>query len=231
MNGQNAHFGSPLNGAAPERISGGSSSGSASAVSNRPVRLRARQRHRRLGARAGEPLRPGRPAADARPGRAWRARSTSRRASTPAAGSRATCRPSPASPTCCSAPIRRPCRTRCACSRRATSGACSRPRCVDGAGRAAGAGRGGARRGRAGRRGARELRDDVLELSLPAGARGLAHRRRPDRSLRAAARAGREGALRLGARGERAQYDESRGLPRALPRLTSRRCSAATACC
>ncbi|MGZ5133466.1 MAG: amidase family protein, partial [Caldimonas sp.] len=35
MNGQNAHFGSPVNGAAPERISGGSSSGSASAVSNR----------------------------------------------------------------------------------------------------------------------------------------------------------------------------------------------------
>jgi amidase len=37
MNGQNAHFGAPLNGAAPERISGGSSSGSASAVSNRLV--------------------------------------------------------------------------------------------------------------------------------------------------------------------------------------------------
>jgi len=35
MNGQNAHFGSPVNGAAPERIAGGSSSGSASAVSNR----------------------------------------------------------------------------------------------------------------------------------------------------------------------------------------------------
>jgi amidase len=35
MNGQNAHFGSPLNGAAPDRIAGGSSSGSASAVSNR----------------------------------------------------------------------------------------------------------------------------------------------------------------------------------------------------
>jgi amidase len=35
MNGQNAHFGAPLNGAAPERISGGSSSGSASAVSSR----------------------------------------------------------------------------------------------------------------------------------------------------------------------------------------------------
>ena len=34
MNGQNAHFGSPVNGATPERISGGSSSGSASAVSN-----------------------------------------------------------------------------------------------------------------------------------------------------------------------------------------------------
>lgn len=35
MNGQNAHFGSPVNGAAPDRICGGSSSGSASAVSNR----------------------------------------------------------------------------------------------------------------------------------------------------------------------------------------------------
>jgi amidase len=34
MNGQNAHFGSPVNGAAPLRITGGSSSGSASAVSN-----------------------------------------------------------------------------------------------------------------------------------------------------------------------------------------------------
>ncbi len=34
MNGQNAHFGNPINGAAPQRITGGSSSGSASAVSN-----------------------------------------------------------------------------------------------------------------------------------------------------------------------------------------------------
>ena len=34
MNGQNAHFGAPVNGAAADRISGGSSSGSASAVSN-----------------------------------------------------------------------------------------------------------------------------------------------------------------------------------------------------
>lgn len=34
MNGNNAHFGAPINGAAPERISGGSSSGSASAVSS-----------------------------------------------------------------------------------------------------------------------------------------------------------------------------------------------------
>jgi amidase len=34
MNGQNAHFGSPVNGAAPDRISGGSSSGSAAAVSH-----------------------------------------------------------------------------------------------------------------------------------------------------------------------------------------------------
>jgi amidase len=35
MNGQNAHFGSPINGGAPDRITGGSSSGSAGAVSNR----------------------------------------------------------------------------------------------------------------------------------------------------------------------------------------------------
>jgi len=35
MNGSNVHFGAPVNGAAPERISGGSSSGSAAAVSNR----------------------------------------------------------------------------------------------------------------------------------------------------------------------------------------------------
>lgn len=34
MNGQNAHFGAPINGAAPERIAGGSSSGSAAAVSH-----------------------------------------------------------------------------------------------------------------------------------------------------------------------------------------------------
>jgi len=37
MNGNNAHFGAPINGAAPERITGGSSSGSASAVSSRLV--------------------------------------------------------------------------------------------------------------------------------------------------------------------------------------------------
>ncbi|MEQ1806830.1 MAG: amidase [Burkholderiaceae bacterium] len=34
MTGRNAHFGSPVNGAAPDRIAGGSSSGSASAVSH-----------------------------------------------------------------------------------------------------------------------------------------------------------------------------------------------------
>jgi amidase len=34
MNGKNAHFGTPRNGAAPDRIAGGSSSGSAAAVSN-----------------------------------------------------------------------------------------------------------------------------------------------------------------------------------------------------
>src|SRR5918998_457869 len=34
LNGKNAHFGTPVNGAAPDRIPGGSSSGSAAAVSN-----------------------------------------------------------------------------------------------------------------------------------------------------------------------------------------------------
>ena len=34
MTGKNAHFGTPINGGAPDRIPGGSSSGSASAVSN-----------------------------------------------------------------------------------------------------------------------------------------------------------------------------------------------------
>ena len=34
MNGKNAHFGTPVNGGAPDRVPGGSSSGSASAVSN-----------------------------------------------------------------------------------------------------------------------------------------------------------------------------------------------------
>jgi amidase len=37
MNGNNAHFGAPVNGAAPERITGGSSCGSASAVSTKLV--------------------------------------------------------------------------------------------------------------------------------------------------------------------------------------------------
>src|SRR3954466_16157405 len=35
MSGKNAHFGTPVNGGAPDRVPGGSSSGSASAVSNR----------------------------------------------------------------------------------------------------------------------------------------------------------------------------------------------------
>jgi amidase len=39
LNGKNAHFGAPVNGAAPERITGGSSSGSASAVSGGLVDL------------------------------------------------------------------------------------------------------------------------------------------------------------------------------------------------
>src|SRR5918998_5795025 len=36
LNGKNAHFGTPVNGAAPDRIPGGPSSGSASAVSHGP---------------------------------------------------------------------------------------------------------------------------------------------------------------------------------------------------
>src|SRR5436190_1241340 len=137
MNGQNAHFGSPVNGAAPDRITG------AAARSRPPARA-----ERRLGA------------ACARGGR------------------------------------------------RAT--------------RAARPGRGGPRPCRAGRGRARWLRRDVLELSLPAGTGSVADRRRPDRSLQAAARPRRERPLRVGARGQRRAGRGSDRLSRALSRPPGR---------
>ena len=168
----------------------------------RALRLRPRQRHRRLGARAGEPLRPRRPQADARPDqprrrarpraeprhlrlvRARRAdlrprrRRAARRRSGAAAGERVRLL-APTDVWGLLAPE----------VLEAQAGPRARVEAVLGAAAPVEVG-------------ARRLRHDVLELSLPAGARGLAHRRRPDRALRAAARAGREGALRLGARGD-----------------------------
>ena len=52
--GMNHFYGTPLNPAAPERVPGGSSSGSASAVACGLRRLCTRNRHRRVGPRAGE---------------------------------------------------------------------------------------------------------------------------------------------------------------------------------
>ena len=46
LNGQNAHYGTPINAAAPERIPGGSSSGSAAAVAAGVSRSRVRSRSR-----------------------------------------------------------------------------------------------------------------------------------------------------------------------------------------
>ena len=62
--GSNPYYGTPTNVAAPGRVGGGSSSGSAAAVGGGLVGSRAGQRHRRLGARAGELLRDLRHAAD-----------------------------------------------------------------------------------------------------------------------------------------------------------------------
>ncbi len=129
MNGQNAHFGSPLNGAAPDRISGGSSSGSASAVSNQlcdfavgsdtggSVRGPAnhcglvglRPTHGRVSLKGALDLAPSLDTCG------WFTRDvpTFARVADVLLG-----------------PILRRCRpSACACSRRATSGACSRPRC------------------------------------------------------------------------------------------------------
>ncbi len=128
MNGQNAHFGSPVNGAAPDRISGGSSSGSASAVSNGlcdfalgsdtggSVRAPAnhcglvglRPTHGRISLD-----RRARPGAELRHLRLVRARRADLRARRRRAARR---RPGAAA------------RSASACSRRPTSGACSRPR-------------------------------------------------------------------------------------------------------
>ena len=51
MNGQNSHFGTPVNAAAPGRMPGGSSSGSAAAVAGGLCDFAPRLGHRRLGAR------------------------------------------------------------------------------------------------------------------------------------------------------------------------------------
>ena len=63
----NAHFPAPVNSAAPDRVTGGSSSGSAAAVAGKLVRHRRRLRHRRLDPRAGKLLRADRPAHHAWP--------------------------------------------------------------------------------------------------------------------------------------------------------------------
>jgi len=55
--GENAFYGTPVNPRAPDRVPGGSSSGSGGR-GGQAVRYRARYRHGRLGAGAGELLRP-----------------------------------------------------------------------------------------------------------------------------------------------------------------------------
>ena len=56
LTGENAHYGTPINPAAPDLVPGGSSSGSASAVAGGLVDFD-RQRHRWIGARTGQFLR------------------------------------------------------------------------------------------------------------------------------------------------------------------------------
>ena len=231
MNGQNAHFGSPLNGAAPDRISGGSSSGSASAVSNKlcdfalgsdtggSVRAPAnhcglvglRPTHGRISLKGVMDLAPSLDTCG------WFTRDVPTFARVADVLLGADPAPLPAERVRLLAPtdvwgLLAP------EVREAQAGPRARDR-VPARGRGAGRGR------------ARRLRRDVLELSLHAGPRGLAHRRCPDRPLHAAARARREGAFRLGARGERRAGDEGRRVPRALPRAPRRLCSAATASC
>jgi amidase len=168
MNGQNAHFGSPLNGAAPDRISGGSSSGSASAVSNHlcdfavgsdtggSVRGPAnhcglvglRPTHGRVSLKGALDLAPSLDTCG------WFTRDvpTFARVADVLLGTD----PAPL------ADKVRPARA----ARRLGP---ARTRGAGGASRAAGTDRGRARRGDAGRRGVREFRDDVLELSLQQG--------------------------------------------------------------
>ena len=67
--GENPFEGTPINPRAPGRVPGGSSAGSAAAVAAGHLRHRARHRHRRLGAGAGELLRPLRHPPDAWPAR------------------------------------------------------------------------------------------------------------------------------------------------------------------
>jgi amidase len=228
MNGQNAHFGSPVNGAAPERISGGSSSGSASAVSNclcdfalgsdtgGSVRAPAnhcglvglRPTHGRISLELVMDLAPSFDTCG------WFARDVATFARVADVLLGADASPLPAKPRLLAptdvwdllAPEVR--------DAQAGPRAPVEPR--------------SARRRRS--RGARRLRLDVLELSLPAGPRGLAQRRRADRSLPAAARPRRARPLRLGEGRRRRAGEGRRRRFAAASAPTSRACSAATAC-
>ena len=196
----------------------------------RPLRLRARQRHRRLGARAGQPLRARRPQADA-----W-ARSASKRV-LDLAPSFDTCgwfaRDVPTFARVADVLLgvdRAPLPERIRLLAPADVWGLLAPEVIE-------AQRGPRDRiesvlGRAAPADVvlDELRRDVLELPLPARSRGLARRRRPDRPLHAAARRRREGSVRVGARSDRRAGRRRRARSARASAPISPRCSAATAC-
>ena len=73
LHGDNMHYGAPINAAAPDRVTGGSSSGSVAAAAARLVDFTLGHGYGRLHARAGELLRRVGPAPHARPAAAGRA--------------------------------------------------------------------------------------------------------------------------------------------------------------
>ncbi len=107
LDGRNEHYGTPENPAAPGRVPGGLVVWFGIGGRRRRRRFRARQRHRRFGARPGIVLRPDRIAPDAWPHRHWRAPCRSRRPSTPSAGSRGPATCTSVSAPFCSATMRR----------------------------------------------------------------------------------------------------------------------------